>query len=120
MRGGIAWQNSDVHSDTFTGEAKEPLHRRAGKVRSTRRGIASRTDAGTYCAAGTVNEIAVETGVMIGVLFHHIKVSSRCFVSPSAGGDRTICHDLVPDHKVSPLLWNRDDDVRIVRRCLFE
>ncbi len=44
MRGGVARQNSDVHPDTFAGEAKEPFHGRAGKVRSARRGITARTD----------------------------------------------------------------------------
>ena len=61
MRGGIARQNSDVHPDTFAGKAKKPFHRRAGKVRSARRGIAARTDPGAYYAAGTVHEVAVKT-----------------------------------------------------------
>src|SRR5205823_10850658 len=36
MRGGVARQNTDVHSYTFAGEAKEPFHGRAGEVRSAR------------------------------------------------------------------------------------
>ena len=47
MRGGVARQNSDVHSYTFAGEAKEPFHGRAGEVRSARRGI----DPGAHAAA---------------------------------------------------------------------
>ena len=120
MRGGVAGQNSNVHPDTFPGEAKEPFHGRAGKVRSARRGIAARTDPGTYCAAGTVHEVAVKTRVMIGILFHHSEMSVRRFVSASARRDWAIGHDLVSDHKVGPLLWNRDDDARIVLRCLFQ
>ena len=57
MRSGIARQNSDVHPDTFAGKAKKPFHRRAGKVRSARRGIAARTDPGAYYAAGTVHDV---------------------------------------------------------------
>jgi hypothetical protein len=120
MRRGVARQNSDVHPDTFAGEAKEPFHGRAGKVRSTRRGLAACTDPGTYYAAGTVNEVAVKTGMMIGVLFHHSEMSVWCSVPASARRDWAIGHDLVPDHQVSPLLWDRDDDARIVLRCLFQ
>src|SRR5437868_9876531 len=120
VRGGVARQNSDVHPDAFAGEPKEPFHGRTGKVRSARRGLAACTNSGTYCAAGTVHEIAVKTGMMIGVLFHHIEVSSRCLVPASARRDWTIGHDLVPNHKVSPLLWDRDDNARIVLRCLFQ
>ena len=61
MRGGIAWQNSGVHPDTLASEAKKPFHGRAGKVGSARRGIATRTDPGTYCATGTVHKVAVKT-----------------------------------------------------------
>jgi len=120
MRGGVARQNPDVHPNTFAGEAKEPFHRRAGKVRSARRRIAARTNPGTYCAAGTVHEIAVKTGMMIGVLFHDVEMPVRRFVSASARRDWAIGHDLVPDHKVSPLLRDRDHDTRIVLRCLFQ
>src|SRR5206468_4409381 len=106
MRGGVARQNSDVHPDTFAGKAKEPFHSRAGKVCSARRGIASCTDAGTYCAAGAVHEVAIKTGVMIGVLFHHIEMSSRCLVPASAGRDWAIRHNLIPNHEISPLFRN--------------
>lgn len=120
MRGGVARQNSDVHPDTFAGKSKEPFHSRAGKMRSARRGIAARTDAGTYYAAGAVHEVAVKTGVMIGILFHHIEMSSRCFVSAPARRDWAIGYDLVSDHEITPLFWNRDDDTGVVLRCLFE
>jgi hypothetical protein len=58
--------------------------------------------------------------MMIRVLFHDGEMPVRRFVSASARRDRAIGHDLVPDHKVSPLLWDRDDDPRIVLRRLFE
>ena len=120
MRGGVAGQNSDVHPDTFAGQAKEPFHGRAGKVRAARRRIAARTNPGTYCAAGTVHEVAVKSGMMIGVLFHDGEMPVWRFMPESARRDRAVGHDLVPDHKVSPLLWDRDDDARIVLRCLFQ
>ena len=120
MRGGVARQNSDVHPDTFAGQAKEPFHGRASKVRSARRGIAARANPGTYCATGTVHEVAVKTGMMIGVLFHDVEMPMGRFMSASARRNWAIGHDLVPDHKVSPLLWDRDDDARIVLRCLFQ
>src|ERR1043165_5557526 len=120
MRGGVARQNSDVHPDTFAGEAKEPFHGCAGKVRSARRGITARTDPAAYCTAGTVHKIAVKTGVMIGVLFHHIEMSPWCFVSASSRRDRPIGDDLVSNHEVSPLFRNRNDNTRVVLRCLFE
>src|SRR5580700_10007675 len=120
MRGGVARQDSDVHSHTFTGEAKKPFHGRACKVRSARRGIAARTNPGTYCATGTVHEVAVKTGMMIGVLFHDVEMAVGRFVSASARRNWAIGHDLVPDHKISPLLWDRDDDARIVLRRLFQ
>src|SRR5438309_3426223 len=83
MRGRVARQDSDVHSDTFASEAKEPFHGRAGKVRSARRGITTRTDPGTHCATGTVHEVAVKTGMMIGILFHDAEMPVRRFVSAS-------------------------------------
>ena len=120
MRGGVSRQNSDVHPDAFAGEAKEPFHGRAGKMRSARRGLAARTDPGTHCAAGTVHEIAVKTGMMIGVLFHHTEMSVWCSVPASARRDWAIRHDLVSDLKISALFRNRDDNACIVRRRLFE
>src|SRR6266480_5626757 len=81
MRGGVARQNSDMHPDTFAGKSKEPLHGRAGEVRSARRGIDSRTDACAHDAPQTIDEVAVKTGVMIGVLFHHSEMSVRCTVT---------------------------------------
>src|SRR5678816_2994444 len=120
MRGGVARQNSDVHPHTFAGQPKEPFHGRAGKVRSARRGITARTDPSAYCTAGTVHEVAVKTGVMIGVLFHYVEMSPRCFVSASSRRDRSIGYDLVSDHEVSPLFRNRNDNTRVVLRCLFE
>ena len=120
MRSRVARQDSDVHPNTFAGQTKEPFHGRAGKMRSAGRRIAARTDPGTYCAAGAVNEITVKTGMMIWVLFHHIEMSSRCFVSAPARRNWAIGHDLVPDHKISTLLRDRDNDVRIVLRRLFE
>ena len=85
MRRGVARQNSNVHPDSLAGETEEPFHGRAGKVRTAWRGIASRTDASPHHAAGTVNEIAVETGMMVRVLFHDREVSFRCLVPASAG-----------------------------------
>ena len=120
MRGGVARQNSDVHPDTFSGEAKEPFHGRAGKVRSARRGIAARTDPAAYCASRTVHEVAVKTGVMIRVHFHYIEMPPRGFVSASSRRDWAIGYDLVSDHEVSPLFRNRNDNTRVVLRCLFE
>src|SRR5205823_7828194 len=85
MRSGVARQNSDVHPDTFAGKAKEPLHGRAGKVRSARRGIDSRTDARAHDSARTIHKVTVYAGMMIRVLFHHCEMSARCTVTAFAG-----------------------------------
>ena len=85
MRGGVARQNSDVHPDTFAGKSKEPLHGRAGEVRSARSGIDSRTDACADDAPRTIDEVAVKTGVMIGVFFHNAKMPGRGTVAAFSG-----------------------------------
>src|SRR5436309_1860716 len=120
MRGRIARQNSDVHPDAFTSEPKEPFHGRAGKVCAARSGLAARTDPATYYPSGTVHEVAVKTGMMIGVLFHDVEMPVRRFVPLPTRRDWAVGHDLAPDHKVSPLLWDRDHNARILLRRLFQ
>src|SRR5437667_11950524 len=94
MRGGVAGQNSDVHPDTFTGEPKEPFHGRAGTVCSARCGLAARTDSTTYYAAGTVHEVAVTSGMRIGVLVHDREMSMRGFVRLVPSPPWACAHDL--------------------------
>src|SRR5439155_12891897 len=57
---------------------------------------------------------------MIRIFLKHAHVAPGRFVSASARRNRTIGDDLISDHEVSPLLRNRNDDARVVRRCLIE
>ena len=84
MRRRIARQDPDVHSDAFTGETQEPLHRRAGEMRATWRGIDPRTHSPAHDPARRVHEIAVKTGMVVRVFFHDGKMPVRRFVSAFA------------------------------------
>src|SRR5439155_12998672 len=120
MRSGITGQNSHVHAHAFVGQTQEPSHRRAGEVRAARSRIDPGTDSSAYYAARRVHKFAVQIGMVIRVFLKHVQMPCWRLVSAFAGRDWTIGHDLVVDHQVSALLWNRDDDVYIVRRRLFK
>ena len=57
---------------------------------------------------------------MVRVFFHHRKMATRRFVSPFAGRDRRVCNDLLANHQVGALFWNRDNDAAVVLRRLLE
>jgi len=120
MRSGVPGQNPDVHAHAFFGQTQEPFHRRAGEVRAARSRIDVGTDSGAHYTTRSIYKVAVEIGIVIRVFLKHAHVARGRLVSTSARRDRAIGHDLVADHEVTSLLWNRDDDVRVVQRSLFE
>ena len=87
---------------------------------SARRGINLGADAGANNPTGAVDEVAVDGGTMVWILFENREITAGCAVPGLAGRDRTIRHDLLADHQVGALLGKRDDNVHVVRRCLPE
>src|SRR5207244_553109 len=109
-----------MHSDAFTGETQEPFHRRAGEVRSARRRIDVSANAGAHDTAATVDEIAVETGMVVRVFFHDTEMSAWRFMSALARRNRSVGDNLFTDHQVSALFGNGNNDVGGVRGSLSE
>jgi len=83
-------------------------------------GIDLGADAGANNPTGAVDEVAVDAGTMVRILFENGKMTGGCAVSGFAGRDRTIGCDLLADHQIGALLGKRDANAHVVRRCLFE
>src|SRR5437764_13105928 len=109
-----------MHANAFTGEAQEPFHRCAGKMGSAWRRIDVSANSRADDSAPAVDEIAVKTGVMIGILFHHAKMSSWGLVSAFPGRNRSVRHNLLANHQIGALFGNRHHDVGTFRRRLGE
>jgi len=61
-------------------------------------GIDVGADAGANNPTGTVDEVAVDAGTMVRVLFENGEMTAGCAVPGLAGRDGTIGHDLLADH----------------------
>ena len=116
---GISWQNPDVHSDSFACEPHKPPHRRTDIMCSAGRGIDLGADAGANSPTGAVDEVAIDAGTMVRILFENGEITAGCAVPGLAGRDRTVGHDLLADHQIGALLGKGDNNVDVVRRRLL-
>src|SRR6266545_4397206 len=117
---GISRQNPDMHSDPFACEPHEPPHRRTDIMCSAGGGIDPSADPCANNTTGAVDEVAIKTGTMVWILFHHGEITPGCAVPGLTGRDRTIGCDFVADHQIGALLRERDANAHVVRRRLFE
>ena len=83
-------------------------------------GIGLGADAGANNPARAVDEIAINARTMIRIFFENGEMTSGCAVSGLAGRDRTVSRDFLANHQIGALPGNRNANVHIVRRCLFE
>ena len=116
----ISWQNSDVHSHTFACEPHKPSHRRTYIMCSAWRGIDLGADSGANSPTGAIDEVAIDAGTMVGILFQNGETTARCSVPGFAGRDRTVGHDLLADHQIGALLGKGNNNVDVVGRRLSE
>ena len=115
---GIPWQNPDMHSDPFACQPHKPPHRRTDIVCPARCGINLGADACANSPARAVDEVAIDAGTMVRILFENGEITTGCAVPGLAGRDRTIGHDLLADHQIGALLGKGDNNVDVVRRRL--
>ena len=87
---------------------------------SARRGIDPGADAGANNPTRAVDEVAIDTGTMVRILFPNGEITAGRAVSGLAGRDRTVGHDLLADHQVGALLGKGNNNVNVVRRRLFK
>ena len=85
---------------------------------STGSGIDLGADAGANDSTGAVNEIAINAGTMVRVLFENGEIPARRAVPGLARRNGTVGHDLLADHQIGALLGKRDDNVDVVWRRL--
>ena len=85
---------------------------------STGGGIDLGADAGANDSTGAVNEVAINAGTMVRILFENGEIPARCAVPGLAGRNGTVGHDLLADHQIGALLWKRDDNAYVVWRRL--
>ncbi len=83
-------------------------------------GIDLGADAGANNPTRAVNEVAIDAGTMVRVLFENGEMTGGRAVPGLAGRDRTIGHDLLADHQIGALLGKRDNNVHVVRRRLLK
>jgi len=115
---GISWQNPDVHSDPFACEPHKPPHWRTDVMCSTGRGINLSADAGANSPARAVDEVAIDAGTMVRILFHNGEITAGRAMPGLAGRDRTVGDNLFADHQISALLGKRNNNMDVVRRSL--
>src|SRR5439155_17415358 len=112
----ITRQNSDVHADAIFSQAQEPFHSGAGKVRAARRGVDSRTDARAHDTTIRINEIAIETRVMVRIFFEHVHVAGWRTVAALARGNWPVGSELFAHHQIRALFRDRHHDTRVIGR----
>ena len=76
MRSGVARQNANVHANTLIGQPHEPFHFRALKMSSAGRGIDVQADTRSNDSAETINEIAIQRGMMVRILFQNFHAAT--------------------------------------------
>lgn len=67
-----------------------------------------------------VNEVAVNAGTMVRILFENGEMTTGCAVPGLARRNGAVGHDLLADHQIGALLGKRDDNVHVVRRRLLK
>ena len=85
---------------------------------SARRGINLGADAGANSPAVAVDEVAIDAGTMVRILFENGEITAGCGVPGLAGRDRTVGPDLLSDHSIRALLGKGNNNVDVVRRRL--
>jgi len=85
---------------------------------SARRGINLGADAGANSSAVAVDEVAIDAGTVVGILFENGEITAGCGVPGLAGRDRTVGYDLLADHQIGALLRKGNNNVDVVRRRL--
>src|SRR5215471_1143915 len=83
-------------------------------------GIDLGADAGTDNPTGSVDEVAIEAGTMVGIFFENGEMTAGRAVPGLAGRNRTIGHDFLADHQIGALLGKGDNNVHVVRGRLLE
>src|SRR5436190_16035264 len=87
---------------------------------STGGGIDLGADAGANNPTRAVNEVAINAGTMIRILFENGEMTARGAVPGLAGRNGTVGHDLLANHQIGALLGKRNDNVHVVRRRLLK
>ena len=77
-------------------------------------GIDLGADAGTDNPTGSVDEVAIEAGTMVGIFFENGEMTAGCAVAFLAGRDWTIGCELVADHQIGALPGKRDANAHVV------
>src|SRR4051794_18221690 len=87
---------------------------------SARRGINLCANPGANNSTVAVDEVAIDAGMMVGILLENGETTARCSVAGLAGRDRAVGHDLLPNHQIGALLEERNNNMHIIWRCLFQ
>ena len=83
-------------------------------------GVNLGADAGANSPARAVDEVAIDAGTMVRILFHNGEITAGRAVPGLARRDRTVGHNLFADHQIGALLGKRNNDVDVVRRRLLK
>jgi len=81
---------------------------------SARCGIGLSADACANNPTRSIDEVTIDAGTMVRILFHNGEITAGCAVPGLAGRDRTIGHDFLADHQIGALLGKRDNNVDVV------
>src|SRR5947207_15256330 len=83
-------------------------------------GIDLGADAGANNPTRSIDEVAIDAGTMVRILFENGEMTAGCAVPGFTGRDWTIGHDFLADHQIGALLGNRDNNVNVVRSRLLK
>ena len=87
---------------------------------SAGRGIDLGADAGANNPTRSIDEVAIDAGTMVRILFENGKITAGCAVPGLAGRNRTIGHDFLADHQIGALLGKGNNNVDVVRGRLLK
>ena len=87
---------------------------------SAGRGIDLGADAGANNPTRSIDEVAIDAGTMVWILFENGEMTAGCAVPGLTGRDRTIGHDFLADHQIGALLGKGNNNVDVVGRRLSE
>src|SRR3954469_11653072 len=87
---------------------------------SARRGINLCANPGANNSTVAVDEVAIDAGMMVGILLENGEITARRSVAGLAGRDRAVGHNLLPDHQIGALLRKRNNNVHVIWRRLFQ
>src|SRR5882724_4166100 len=87
---------------------------------STRRGIGLSADACANNPTRSIDEVSIDAGTMVRILFENREITAGCAVPGFAGRDRTVGHDFLANHQIGALLGKGNHTVDVVRRRLLK